>query len=285
MNSSNKSSSLSMPFAATMPSQKVFQPTVVSSSDSPPYQQTQQHDLPSMPSMPQPQVLHTRVVSSSSHSHQQQQLHTPVQTQHHNFPWTNNISSIHESNKNNPMMMPSVTMMIPQQKVLHTHVVSSEAAVSVNHLHTHALTSSSHSHSHPPLQQTQQHDFPWAMYGILETADKRNENDIVSWGPDGIGFQIHDRDQFIERYMKTMTKMSRFKSFQRQVRIQYHTRSTSNLSGNGNNIPVYRSQSIQCTFLLCNPNTCRLCFPSSLPSFFLQMNVRHLNPKFVQYNS
>lgn len=115
------------------------------------------------------------------------------------------------------MMMPSVTMMIPQQKVLHTHVVSSEAAVSVNHLHTHVLTSSSHSHSHPPLQQTQQHDFPWAMYGILETADKRNENDIVSWGPDGIGFQIHDRDQFIERYMKTMTKMSRFKSFQRQV--------------------------------------------------------------------
>ena len=153
--------------------------------------------------------------------------------------------------------------MIPQQKVLHAHVVSSEAAVTVNNLHTHVLTSSSH--SHPPLQQTQQHDFPWAMYEILETADKRNENDIVSWGPDGTGFQIHDRDQFIERYMKTMTKMSRFKSFQRQVRKQYHTRSTSNLSGNGNNIPIYRSQSIQCTFFLCKILT--LVFFVFLPLF------------------
>jgi hypothetical protein len=207
-----------MPIVATMPQQKVLHTHVVPSSDSPPYQQTQQHDFPSMPSMPQHQVLHTRVVSSSSHSHQQQQLHTPVQTQQHNFPWSTSTSIIHESNKNNSMMMPSVTMMIPQQKVLHTHVVSSEAAVTVNHLHTHVLTSS----SHPPLQQTQQHDFPWAMYEILETADARNESHIVSWGPEGIGFQIHDRDQFIERYMKTMTKMSRFKSFQRQVSSIIH---------------------------------------------------------------
>lgn len=79
----------------------------------------------------------------------------------------------------------------------------------------------------------QQHDFPWMMYEILETAAKRNEEHIVSWVDDGKGFKIHNRELFVERYMKKMTKMSKYKSFQRQVNFwgfesRYYNRGMKN---------------------------------------------------------
>mmetsp|Transcript_28319 Transcript_28319/g.59578 ORF Transcript_28319/g.59578 Transcript_28319/m.59578 type:complete len:330 (-) Transcript_28319:245-1234(-) len=61
--------------------------------------------------------------------------------------------------------------------------------------------------------------FPWKLYEMLDTAEKRNEEHIISWISDGKAFKVHNRDLFIEQYMKTMCNQTKFKSFQRQLNL------------------------------------------------------------------
>ena len=58
--------------------------------------------------------------------------------------------------------------------------------------------------------------FPWKLYDMLDAAENRNEDHVISWIRNGTAFKVHDRDVFIERYMKKMFNQTKFKSFQRQ---------------------------------------------------------------------
>jgi hypothetical protein len=62
--------------------------------------------------------------------------------------------------------------------------------------------------------------FPWKLYDMLDTAEKRNEEQVISWIRHGTAFKVHDRDVFIERYMKKMFNQTKFKSFQRQCKYE-----------------------------------------------------------------
>ena len=61
--------------------------------------------------------------------------------------------------------------------------------------------------------------FPWKLYEMLQTAERRNEEHIISWINDGKAFKVHDRSLFIEEYMKKMFNQTKFKSFQRQLNL------------------------------------------------------------------
>mmetsp|Transcript_26415 Transcript_26415/g.61878 ORF Transcript_26415/g.61878 Transcript_26415/m.61878 type:complete len:355 (-) Transcript_26415:87-1151(-) len=61
--------------------------------------------------------------------------------------------------------------------------------------------------------------FPWKLYDTLDTAEKRNEEHVISWIRDGKAFKVHHRELFIEEYMKKMFNQTKFKSFQRQLNL------------------------------------------------------------------
>lgn len=59
--------------------------------------------------------------------------------------------------------------------------------------------------------------FPYKLYKLLDDADKGIHSDIVSWLPQGNGFQIHDSKAFCHTIMKTYFNQSKLKSFTRQL--------------------------------------------------------------------
>jgi len=61
--------------------------------------------------------------------------------------------------------------------------------------------------------------FPWKLYDMLLTAEKRNEEHIISWIRGGKAFKVHNRNLFIEEYMKKMFNQTKYKSFQRQLNL------------------------------------------------------------------
>jgi hypothetical protein len=61
--------------------------------------------------------------------------------------------------------------------------------------------------------------FPWKLYDMLDAAEKRNEEHVISWIRDGKAFKVHNRELFIEQYMKKMFNQTKFKSFQRQLNL------------------------------------------------------------------
>ena len=71
----------------------------------------------------------------------------------------------------------------------------------------------------PSMAIDKPNQFPWKLYDMLHTAEKRNEEHIISWISGGIAFKVHNRDLFIEEYMKKMFNQTKFKSFQRQLNL------------------------------------------------------------------
>ena len=67
----------------------------------------------------------------------------------------------------------------------------------------------------PNVAADKPNQFPWKLYDMLDTAEKRNEEHIISWIRDGKASKVHNRDLFIEEYMKKMFNQTKFKSFQR----------------------------------------------------------------------
>lgn len=61
--------------------------------------------------------------------------------------------------------------------------------------------------------------FPWKLYDMIDTAEKRNEEHIISWIRDGTAFKVHDRDAFMGEYMTKMFNQTKYKSFQRQLNL------------------------------------------------------------------
>eukprot|EP00534_Pseudo-nitzschia_fraudulenta_P002055 CAMPEP_0201122042 /NCGR_PEP_ID=MMETSP0850-20130426/5769_1 /ASSEMBLY_ACC=CAM_ASM_000622 /TAXON_ID=183588 /ORGANISM="Pseudo-nitzschia fraudulenta, Strain WWA7" /LENGTH=347 /DNA_ID=CAMNT_0047388625 /DNA_START=347 /DNA_END=1390 /DNA_ORIENTATION=+ len=61
--------------------------------------------------------------------------------------------------------------------------------------------------------------FPCKLYDMLDAAEKRNEEHVISWIRGGRAFKVHNRNIFIEEYMKRMFNQTKFKSFQRQLNL------------------------------------------------------------------
>ena len=61
--------------------------------------------------------------------------------------------------------------------------------------------------------------FPWKLYDMLDTAEARNEEHVISWIRDGTAFKVHNRPVFMDEYMKKMFNQTKYKSFQRQLNL------------------------------------------------------------------
>jgi hypothetical protein len=75
--------------------------------------------------------------------------------------------------------------------------------------------------------------FPLKLHRLLEEAEKKRSDHIVSWLPDGKAFKIHDPEQFCNTVMAAYFKQTKLKSFTRQVSfyvtLQYVERDLSQL--------------------------------------------------------
>lgn len=65
-------------------------------------------------------------------------------------------------------------------------------------------------------------DFPWKLHLMLEDAAREGNEHIVSWNPDGLSFQVHKTDAFLEKIMPRYFNQTQFRSFQRMVRTLYY---------------------------------------------------------------
>ena len=71
----------------------------------------------------------------------------------------------------------------------------------------------------PPQQSNSRKTFPYALYDILEEGANGLFEDIVSWTPCGTGFKVHNRDVFVSAVLPRYSKMSKYKSFGRQLQL------------------------------------------------------------------
>ena len=61
--------------------------------------------------------------------------------------------------------------------------------------------------------------FPWKLHRILDDADIKGFNDIISWVPSENGFKVHKTKQFDEDIMPKYFDKTKYKSFQRQLNM------------------------------------------------------------------
>ena len=60
--------------------------------------------------------------------------------------------------------------------------------------------------------------FPWKLHELLQDSERSGNEDVISWLPCGTAFKIHRPNDFTNGMMKKFFRMSKFKSFTRQVR-------------------------------------------------------------------
>jgi hypothetical protein len=61
--------------------------------------------------------------------------------------------------------------------------------------------------------------FPYKLHEMLEYAEKRGMESIVSWLPDGRAFKVHQPEPFMKTLVPSFFKQNRYKSFQRQLHL------------------------------------------------------------------
>ena len=61
--------------------------------------------------------------------------------------------------------------------------------------------------------------FPHALYDILEYSRRDGYDDVVSWMPCGTAFKIHKRDAFVSTVLPQFFKLTKYKSFSRQLNL------------------------------------------------------------------
>jgi hypothetical protein len=62
---------------------------------------------------------------------------------------------------------------------------------------------------------------------MLEDAEEKGFDDIVSWNKDGDGFTVHNKDRFTKEIVPIYFNQTRYKSFQRQLSLYGFERSTT----------------------------------------------------------
>lgn len=83
----------------------------------------------------------------------------------------------------------------------------------------HSLTKKTKRTSLPSTQPTAAIPFPWKLHRILDDADAKGFNDIISWVPSENGFKVHKTKQFDEEIMPKYFDKTKYKSFQRQLNM------------------------------------------------------------------
>ena len=83
----------------------------------------------------------------------------------------------------------------------------------------HSLTKKTKRTTMPSSQPTAAIPFPWKLHRILDDADAKGFNDIISWVPSENGFKVHKTKQFDEEIMPKYFDKTKYKSFQRQLNM------------------------------------------------------------------
>ena len=61
--------------------------------------------------------------------------------------------------------------------------------------------------------------FPYKLHKMLELAEERKYDDIISWLPNGLAFRVHKRDELIKATIPGFFKQTKYKSFLRQLNM------------------------------------------------------------------
>ena len=69
--------------------------------------------------------------------------------------------------------------------------------------------------------------FLWKVYEMLEDVETTGQTNIVSWSSDGKSFKVHQVQPFIADVIPKYSKLSKYKSFQRQLYFYGFTRINS----------------------------------------------------------
>ena len=59
--------------------------------------------------------------------------------------------------------------------------------------------------------------FPWKLHKMLNEAEEAGFSDVVSWVLDGRAFRVHKPYPFVEKILPRYFKMTKYKSFTRQL--------------------------------------------------------------------
>ena len=65
--------------------------------------------------------------------------------------------------------------------------------------------------------------FPYALYDILDQAEQDGYGDVVSWMNCGSAFKIHKREAFVTSVLPRFFKLTKYKSFSRQLNLWGYT--------------------------------------------------------------
>ena len=69
--------------------------------------------------------------------------------------------------------------------------------------------------------------FPCKVYAMLEDAEEKGFDDVVSWNNRGDGFTVHNKERFTKEIVPKYYNQTRYKSFQRQLSLYGFERSTA----------------------------------------------------------
>jgi hypothetical protein len=61
--------------------------------------------------------------------------------------------------------------------------------------------------------------FPWKLHDMLDSAEREGYEAIVSWLPDKHSFKVHKPDDFAKSIIPYYFKLTKFKSFRRQINM------------------------------------------------------------------
>jgi hypothetical protein len=61
--------------------------------------------------------------------------------------------------------------------------------------------------------------FPLKLYDVLDAADRKGFNHIVSWHDDGNSFKIHNKENFVGDILPLYFNQIKYKSFHRQLNL------------------------------------------------------------------
>jgi len=96
-----------------------------------------------------------------------------------------------------------------------------------------------------------EHSFPWKLHDMLEDAEAKGFEDIVSWMLDGLSFKVHKVEEFVEQVLPMYFDQTKFESFRRQLNLYGFTRFHSGeLQGMYHHISFVKDKKQLCHYVL-----------------------------------
>jgi hypothetical protein len=113
-----------------------------------------------------------------------------------------------------PRMLNTLTYLVIEDET-DGSCASTNKSTSKNSVHTNDLmgTDSNVGRTADPHNMT----FPCRLYSVLEDAETKGYESIISWTP--MGFKVHDRDAFMRYIAPTCFSITKYKSFLRQLNL------------------------------------------------------------------